>query len=365
MTGREFDLIGKYFAPLASAADGAFSLRDDAALLPMGASPENVAANPDAGRLVASKDILIAGVHFRDTDAPGDIARKALRVNLSDLAAMGAKPLGYMLGCAWPQNTDETYIAAFADGLRQDQGAFAIALFGGDTTVHRIAVGPLTISVTMLGAVTGGAHGVDLLKRDGAQVGDDVYLSGTVGDAALGLRAESLDLGEEDRRFLDGRYRLPTPRIDLGRALTGVASSAIDVSDGLLADAGHIGHASGVTLQIELHHLPMSPAAANWIVHWTEERIDHADGAITPLTVLASGGDDYELLFTASKTARRAVELAGRVARTPLTRIGSVVSPQGSGDDADRDETGAVLIDDSGRVVNAPARGYDHFSAAQ
>ncbi len=324
----EFDIIAKYFAPLATDA-GAFGLTDDAALLAPGA-------------YLVTKDVLVEGVHFLGKDARDLVAKKALRVNLSDLAAKGAKPVGYFLGCVWPTSIREEEIAAFARGLGEDQDLFRLSLLGGDTTVHAIKGAPLTVSVTMFGAPS--ASGV--IRRNGASVGDDLYVTGTIGDAGLGLRALTGAIRPlaAAKKYLADRYRLPAPRLGIGGALSGLASAAIDVSDGLLADAGHIAKASGAAIEIAAEKIPLSEAAANLLATSGEGEAAIAD--------LASCGDDYEILFTAPAARRRSIEMASQVTKTPVARIGAVMRG-----------TGVRLIGESGKAIATPRRGFDHFGA--
>ena len=224
----EFALIAEYLAPLAALRPGAFGLADDAALVPA----------PPGRDLVASADALVAGVHFRERDPPDTVAARALRCSLSDLAAMGAEPYGYLLTLALPHGVDAEWMAAFASRLARDQAEFSIALLGGDTVA---TPGPLTVSLTVLGF----AEPERLLRRSGARAGDAVCVSGVIGDAALALAIP--DAAEA----LRARYRAPEPRLALGRALAGNASAAIDVSDGLVADLGHVCVASGVGARLD------------------------------------------------------------------------------------------------------------------
>lgn len=326
MTG-EFDIIAKYFAPLAADCDGAFALKDDAALF-------------SAGDAVITKDLLVEGVHFRAKDPRALVARKALRVNLSDLAAKGAKPAGYFLGLVLPLGVKEEAIADFAAGLAEDQDAFRISLMGGDTTVHAAKAAPLTISVTMIGAP--GSAG--FIARSGAKPGDDVYVSGTIGDAGLGLAALSgaFKPSAVDKAFLVERYQLPTPRVLLGGALGGLATASIDISDGLLADGGHIAARSGVAIEIAADKLPLSDAAK----HWLAKQDDNAQA----LAEIAGFGDDYEIFFTAPPARRRSVEMASQLTKTALARIGAVTRGEG-----------VRLLDADGAEIEVETAGYDHF----
>lgn len=320
----EFDIIAKYFAPLATEA-GAFGLKDDAALL---------------APYVVTKDLIVEGVHFLSKDPLDLVAKKALRVNLSDLAAKGAKPSGYLLGCVWPAGVKEESIADFARGLAEDQESFRVTLFGGDTSAHQIKGAPLTISVTMLGAPSSAG----LTRRNGAQPGDDVYVTGTIGDAGLGLRALTGETkpAAAAKKYLVERFRLPAPRLAAGSALAGLASAAIDVSDGLLADASHVAETSGSAIDIAAEKIPFSPAARAWL--------DAQGDRNAAIAGLAATGDDYEILFTAPQSRRRSIEMAGQVTKTPIVRIGTVSRGKG-----------VRLIDESGRSIDAPKRGWDHF----
>jgi len=320
----EFAIIARYFSPLAIDA-GAFALTDDAAL---------------AGPFLVTKDLLVEGVHFLPKDPRELVARKALRVNLSDLAAKGAKPAGYFLGCVWPAGVKEESIADFARGLAEDQEQFRISLFGGDTTAHADKSAPFTVSVTMFGTPAGGG----VIHRKGAIPGDDVYVTGFIGDAGLGLRAlkGSIKPSAAAKKHFIERFRLPSPRIAIGGALSGLASASIDISDGLLADAGHVASASGVAIEIAAAKIPLSTPGAEW-----RDAQDDWDAAIADL---ASCGDDYELLFTAPTARRRSIEMAAQVTRTPVARIGTVVRGEG-----------VRLVGEDGALIATPRRGFDHF----
>lgn len=323
----EFDIIARYFAPLTADFAGAFALGDDAAAY-------------GGGDSVITKDLLVEGVHFRAKDPLRLVARKALRVNLSDLAAKGARPVAYLLGCVWPAGVSEEAIADFAAGLREDQDAFRITLIGGDTSVHRAKGAPLTISVTMIGAQ--GSAG--MIRRSGARAGDDVYVSGTIGDACLGLAALNGELkpAPAAKAFLTERFQIPSPRVALGGALGGCASAAIDVSDGVIADAGHIADQSSVAIEIAAEKIPLSEAAKIWL-----SKEEDADAAIARL---ASFGDDYEILFTAPPSRRRSIEMASQLTKTPVARIGAVVKG-----------AGVRLTGADGKPIAVEAGGFDHF----
>ncbi len=283
----EFARIAQYFRPLAG--PGALALGDDAAVF-----------TPPQGReLVIAADAMVAGVHFLPDDPADLVARKLLRTNLSDLAAMGAAPLGYLLTVSVPRATPETWFAGFSAGLAADQAAFGLHLLGGDTTS---TPGPISLSLTILGSVAPGTA----LRRNGAQAGDDIWASGTIGDGALGLLAARGELPDPDG-FLADRYRLPRPRLALGLALVGIAHAAMDVSDGLVQDLSHICRASGLAAEIHAGKIPLSPAAQ----------------AANCLELCLTGGDDYELLFAAPPEAAEAILAASRATGIAVTRIGT------------------------------------------
>jgi thiamine-monophosphate kinase len=320
-TSGEFATIAKLFRPLARGDKAALDLGDDAACI--GLRP--------GFDLVVTADALVAGVHFFEHDPPADIARKALRVNLSDLAAKGAKPIGYFLALVRPKNMDDRALAAFARGLARDGEFFDIPLLGGDTTS---TPGPLTIAITALGEVGQGR----MLRRDRARVGDDLWLSGTLGDGALGLLVAQGILAP-GKPLLE-RYRLPQPRLALGQKLVGLAHAAMDVSDGLVADLGHMCARSGLDATVERARLPLSRSAAKALA---------ADPAL--LETIATGGDDYELLFAAPPSARAAIARAAAAAKTPATRIG--VFAKGAAQ--------VRFVDATGREQRFARAGFTHF----
>lgn len=319
----EFDLIAKYFAPLTKGEPGALNLKDDAAFL-----------RPRPGHdLVVTTDAIVAGVHFFENDSPDVIARKALRVNISDLAAKGATPRAYLLTTVFPRDVDEAWVKAFAAGLKLDQKRFAITLIGGDTTS---TPGPLTVNIVAIGEVP---HG-KMLTRAGAKAGDDVWVTGTIGDAALGLKAlkEALQLSEQHRKAVVARFNVPEPKPHLGQRLIGLAHACLDISDGLIADVGHIAAASNVSIRIRAHDVPLSAAA--------KAALDKGVSLID----LVTGGDDYELAFTAPAAARPRLKALSRDTATPLTRIGEVEKGRG-----------VILLDKNGNPVPYGRAGYTHF----
>lgn len=323
--GDEFRLIGEIFAPLARDFPGAFGLTDDAAVI-----------RPEPGfELVVTTDVMVAGVHFPAHEAAERIAAKLLRVNLSDLAAMGARPLAHLLGLALPEPLDESWLRAFAAGLAADQNTYGTVLAGGDTVATG---GPLTLSLTALGQVREGRA----LRRSGARSGDLVFVSGTIGDGALGLlaaRGELRGLEAEQRQYLAARHGLPEPRTELGPRLVGLASAAIDISDGLVADLGHLCRASGVAAVITCDHIPLSPAARAAL------KIDPSR-----ISSVLGGGDDYELLFTVEAAGRGEIARLGRDLGLELTEIGRL-----------EDGAGVTVLDGGGAPMQVIHEGYTHF----
>ena len=298
----EFDDIARLFRPLTGGAPEALGLMDDAAVIP---------SRPGFD-LVVTKDAMVGGVHFLADDPPELVARKLLRVNLSDLSAKAAEPYAYFLSVAWPHGTGPQVREAFARGLAEDQALYGLVLLGGDTVS---TPGPLSVSATMLGWVESGR----MVRRGGARAGDVVLVTGEIGDGALGLKAlrgELSGLSDAHQEALATRYRLPEPRTGLRDALLTHASAAADVSDGLVADAGHIGAASGMAVQIDLERLPLSRAAKAWVAMQPDRT--------AALAELATGGDDYEVVCTADMDGamRLAVAAAGLgLAFSPVGRV--------------------------------------------
>lgn len=322
----EFGMIARYLRPLAD-DPGAFGLTDDAALL-----------RPEPGfDLVLTKDMVAAGVHFFAEDPAGSIARKALRVNLSDLAAKGAEPIGYLLGLALPADWTEDWMEAFSAGLAEDQQRYGIPLLGGDTVKSPDG---LMLSVTALGQVPAGG----IVRRAGAAVGDVIVASGTIGDAALGLRLRlgTLDgapAGEGALHLLD-RYLHPQPRLGLAEAVRGFASASLDISDGLIGDLGHITRTSGVSAIVEAARVPLSDAARALMA---------TDPSV--LASIVTGGDDYEILTTMPQAHFTAYQAAADRAGIPVTVIGRIVEGQGP----------PVVIDANGNAIALGRASHDHF----
>ena len=326
----EFELIARFFAPLAEAFPGAYGLRDDAAV---------IAPLPGC-ELVAKTDAIVGGVHFLADDPPDLVARKALRVNLSDLAAKGAIPRAYMVDVMLPATTTEDWIRAFAGGLADDQREYGVHLIGGDTDA---TPGPAAVAIVAFGDVPAGR----MIRRAGARAGDTIFVTGTIGDATLGLRVLRGELAQIDGReagFLAGRYRLPQPRIALGPRLIGIASAALDVSDGLVADLQHLCDESGLDAVIEAHRVPLSTAA----------RLAIARRA-APLTALLGGGDDYEIVFTAPADTTETLEELARTEGVSITAIGRTQGLSGHA------EPRVIVVDEKGQPLTIERAGWTHF----
>ena len=330
----EFDLIARYFKRPARQA--VLGVGDDCALL-----------QPTPGtQLAISCDMLVQGRHFFADVDPRTLGHKALAVNLSDLAACGARPLAFTLALALP-SADEAWLAPFSEGLLALADAHGCELVGGDTTQ-----GPLNICITVFGEVRVVAGRSQALLRSGAQAGDDVYVSGTLGDARLALEALQGKMLVPTEVLAAARWRLecPTPRVALGLALRGVATSALDVSDGLLGDLGHILVQSGVGATIDVDKASELIAS---------KHCKTPAGALfcseIPLqqwrTWSLAGGDDYELLFTAPVAARAQVAAAAQISQTPVTRIGTIQA-----------ERGLRLVDGQGETVANTFASFDHFA---
>ena len=321
----EFGEIARLFAPLTGGAPEALGLLDDAAVL----------APPPGEELVVTTDTMVAGVHFLPDTPPGLVARRLLRTNLSDLAAKAAEPWLWWLTVAWPDGYGAAQRAAFAEGLAQDQALYGLRLAGGDTVR---TPGPLTVGATLVGRAPRGAT----VRRSGARPGDLLLVSGAIGDAGLGLDiltgAGSVAAG--DAEALVARHRLPEPRLTLRDALRAHASAAADVSDGLLADAGRIGTASGTAVTVALDRTPLSAPARRWV-----EAQASREGA---LARLATAGDDYEVVCTARPDRAEALRAAAAAAGERLTVVGEV--GEGAG----------VRAAFEGRAVALDRLGYAH-----
>ncbi len=330
----EFDLIARYFTKPPKRA--VLGVGDDCALL-----------QPSPGMQMAiSSDMLVEGRHFFADVAAEALGHKALAVNLSDLAACGATPLAFTLALALPK-ADDAWLAAFSKGLWALADAHQCELIGGDTTQ-----GPLNICITVFGEVPPGKA----LLRSGAQVGDDIYVSGTLGDARLALEALRGNLRGQvvlpDDVFTHARARLerPTPRVALGQALRGIASAAIDISDGLAGDFHHILKASGMGATIDTS-CAINLLAAHARIDWARGTFKGQKELQNPLFYVFSGGDDYELAFTAPRAAQSAVEAASRQSQTVVTRIGQIDKVPG-----------LRLVDAQGQLVDSTFASFEHFA---
>ena len=315
----EFDLIARHFAR--PAANAVLGVGDDCALL-------NVTNGMD---LAVSTDTMVSGTHFFPEVDPEHLGHKALAVNLSDMAAMGAMPYWAMLAITLP-GVDHAWLGKFAKGFFDLAEEFNVSLVGGDTTR-----GPLALTVTIMGEVPAGAA----LRRSGAKAGNDIWVSGHIGDAALAVahRNGHVKLDEADYKEAVMHLYEPIPRVQLGQALRGLATSAIDISDGLLADLGHICRLSGVGATVELSRIPLSGIAVKHV---------ETDAG---LRAIVAGGDDYELCFTAHPNSRESIDDLQDMLGVHLTRIGQV-----------RRGKGVSLLGSDGKAVKVDGRGYDHFS---
>jgi len=314
----EFGLVHRYFSTQTCRRDDVrLGIGDDAAV---------VTPNPDY-ELVVTTDVLIDGIHFPPSTPPAALGHKALAVNISDIAAMGAEPAWATLNLALPVS-DERWLTDFSAGFLEIADRFGIALIGGDTVC-----GPLAIGVQLIGQTPAGSA----LRRDGARSGDRIYVTGTLGDAGLGLRActGELSIDGEDRAHLIDRLQRPLPRVEVGRVLRGIASAAIDVSDGLAADLGHILERSGCGADVDLARLPLSDTYRRCDPGW--------DPAV-------SGGDDYELCFTVAPERNAALQAATHELNVPITMIGAI-----------SDQPGLRLRDECGRHYQSAQGGYRHF----
>ena len=317
----EFELIARHF--MRPATNAVLGVGDDAALL-------DISNGMD---LAVSTDTMVSGTHFFPDVDPENLGHKALAVNLSDMAAMGAMPYWVLLALTLPK-VDHDWLAAFAKGFFDLASEYNVSLVGGDTTR-----GPLSLTVTIMGEVPAGAA----LRRTGAKAGNDIWVSGNVGDAALAVahRHGKLKLDEADYKEAVMRLYEPTPRVNLGQALRGMATSAIDISDGLLADLGHICRLSGVGATVEVASIPVSAIGAKH--------------AVSPagLSAIVAGGDDYELCFTAAANSRESIADLADSLGIPLTRIGQI-----------RRGKGVNLVGGDGKPVKIDGRGFDHFAGS-
>jgi thiamine-monophosphate kinase len=323
----EFTVIRRYFAPLTKAMPGALDLTDDVCTWQPGPGEE----------LVLKVDALVADVHFLRSDPAASVARKLMRVNLSDLAAKGAKPVGYLMTVAVDGSVDEAWMRDFAAGLAQDQQQFDFHLMGGDTVK---TPGPISLTLTAIGTVPQGTA----LRRVGAKPGDRLFVTGTIGDGHLGLqvlRHQHLHLTAAHRQFLTGRYQVPEPRVAFGQELRArsLATASMDVSDGLVADLGHLVKASGCGAVLHAAATPLSEAAAELV-------------ADTPdlLLALMTGGDDYEILFAVSPDKLSALHALSQELGQKVSEIGEMVAG-----------SEIRVLDRDNQPISLIHRGYSHF----
>ncbi|MCC3860608.1 thiamine-phosphate kinase [Pseudemcibacter aquimaris] len=316
--------MSKYLRPLTKEGGAADALKNDAAVY-----------SPNPGMdIVTTKDTSIAGVHFFENDDPELIAERCLRINLSDLAAMGAEPVGYLLSLSLPiTGIDvDSWVKKFATGLSSNQKFFRWDLWGGDTVS---TPGPLSVSVTAIGEVKRGQY----LSRSGANVGDGIYVSGALGDAAMALDVIQGNLNTDKDAFFKKRFYKPFPRLKLGKNLVGVASAALDISDGLMGDISHICNHSGVGAIIYCDKIPLSSAFVNIL---NENKQYHS--------LSWSGGDDYELLFTVPKENEKQLQNLPKCQYHDIVKIGEIIE----GDNA-------ILLDGIGNKIELEKQGFQHF----
>ncbi len=316
----EFDIIAKYFSPLAKKFPGAMNLTDDAAILPY----EN------GYDFVVTKDLITEGTHFLKTDSAATLARKILGVNISDLAAMGAEPVAYLLGLVLPKTTNEKWLADFSLALQKGISEFGGHLIGGDTTS---TTGGISLSLTAIGKVKKGKS----LTRAGAKIGDKIFVSGTIGDSYLGLQVAlgKISLPKKAHDYFLDRYNIPQPRIKLGRELVGIATSCIDISDGLVADLKHICECSAVGAEIYAEKIPLSSLTSQSLVL---------------LEDMITAGDDYELLFTCPANKSTKAKAIAKKIGLQITQIGEIT--QGKK---------VNLLDINGKKIALKKEGYKHF----
>ena len=319
-------LIARFFGPIAT-HPGALGLSDDAAFI----------KPPSGCDLVLKTDAIVGGVHFFADDAAQAVASKALRVNLSDLAAKGARPLGFLLSLAIPKDIGEEWLGGFAEGLRGDAVLFGCPLFGGDTDR---TPGPVTVSIAMFGSVPEGT----MVRRAGAKPGDRVFVTGTIGDAALGMtvrggKAKTWKLSDAQRQHLMSRYLLPQPRNALAEVIRNHASAAMDISDGLAGDFGKLCRASGVAADIDVAGVPLSDAARTVVA-----------GEAAALELVLTGGDDYEIVCTVPTDKTESFRAAAKAAGVAVADIGEI-----------KTGNGAHFIDATGKPLAFRRASFSHF----
>ncbi|MEQ9116426.1 MAG: thiamine-phosphate kinase [Rickettsiales bacterium] len=321
---RESDLIDKYLRPLAKNHPASLDLRDDAAII----SPKSNT------QIVVSKDCIVENIHFPTGTTPDNIAKKLVGVNLSDIAAMGAKPLFGLISATLPEGIDESWAKDFCITLDRLNTKYDICLIGGDTTKHK--EGSLVLSMTIIGEV----EKYKAVQQNGAQVGDNVYVSGYIGDAAIGLDIVKGTYEKLDRAtkiYFTEKYNAPTPQTELGYRLNGSVTSMTDISDGFIRDLEKIAANSKVTIKVDVEKIPFSPKLKKLM-----QKEDLVARALT-------GGDDYELLFTAPKTFHAQIMSIANSLNIPVTQIGSVTSGKG-----------LKILDNDGKTLDFPRKGFEH-----
>ena len=326
----EFHFIKSQLSKLSQGADGAADLRDDGAILSLGPGE----------RLAVTADALVQGRHFPNGENPSLAARKALRVNLSDLAAMGARPFAYTASVVWPEDQFDALSRGFVEGLARDQAEFAVRLIGGDTVV---AAAPWSIAITAFGRLPSGAS----IRRHHAKPGDLLVVTGTIGDAGLGLKLHSgawAAPSSDDAAFLNRRFQLPEPRISVGLLAREFAHAAIDVSDGLLSETRHLAEESGLSANIDLDTVPLSGEAETWV----QDQDDKAEA----LLELAASGDDYELLFALPPDRSAAFIKACTAQGVRATMIGALSGADGES---------RVQVEFEGRSLTPRRYGFTQF----
>lgn len=322
----EFEIIRRHFVPLSSGARGAENLKDDVSILDI--SPNSVP--------VVSVDTMVGGIHFFLDDPPAHLAKKLLRVNLSDLISSGAKPVGYFLSISLPEGVGNQWITDFADGLKSEQDLQKILLYGGDTTS---TPGPISLSITAFGEVPSKL----IVRRSSARLGDFVYVTGTIGAASVGLyliKKLGMKVAMENASFAVSRYREPPLLLDVAKLLRGRANAAIDISDGLLADAGHICSASEVAMEIDFNSLPLSPEMHLMLENQPELK-----------NIIPSGGDDYEILFCASEENGQNITEDCKTIGIQVSKIGRVIPGQCE----------VKIVDGDGKRMLFETMGWEHF----
>ncbi len=322
----EFELIKHYFSNFPENKSVLRGIGDDAAVIQI----------PDGKNLVQSCDTLVSGIHFPKATSPFDIGYKALAVNLSDMAAMGAEPHSFLLALTIPE-VDEGWLRQFRDGLLELAEQYHIPLVGGDTSR-----GVLTISITINGTVAAGKS----ICRNTAMVGDDIFVTGDIGDAALGLKSILEEMQDDDYAACVEKLNRPIPRISTGIRLHDVAASMIDVSDGLGSDLQHILESSGVAAKVWLDKLPVSATMQRWLTRGND------------YSLCLAGGDDYELVFTAASKHRAAIDKVARATECKISRIGEVIAASAS-------QPSLILIDMNNKETAMSAKGYQHFRASR